>query len=1150
MKTTDTKHTATPSKSNTPFFQKGEGSFFSGPEHEVAHHVDHDYGFGGNFFPAPPVVQSMTEVAPPIVQPKTEIAPPVVQPKLTVGQPNDKYEQEADKMAETAVQKKCADCEKEESVQKKSDSSDGETEATPIEHKLSDSRGAGNPLPSQTREHMESAIGSDFSDVRVHTDNSSVQMNKDLHAQAFTHGNDIYFNSGKYDTDSKDGQQLLAHELTHVVQQNGVISRKANGSGTSAGATSGSSMGATSGSSTSTTSGTGMSATNATSTSATTSTSNKTANAVSKTAGPVDKPDKKEETDAPGTNAPEASALPALQTKPQPGVPSIQLLSNPFSGIVDKVEDAVSDAVDTVGDVASDVASGVKDAASSVADTVKDVASGAVDKLKEAASWIYDHIKALVDDGVTWLKEKWNDLLNFGTQGLNSITSFFDGIIGFIKNPLGFISDAIMNFDADKLTAGFDILTSMVQGVWQNFSLLCNNLLGAVQGIWNTISGFASSIFSKIDGLMQNVLFRHLPDALQSAARKLVDFIRGIWQSIDTGFKTLFNKINTFIQTALKAVQQFIARVSAFAKDKIIATIRLFAKLVPLMRDFFQNPDKYLQPLGKRIVGYLQGVEGQMGAQISKFFGGGQKAAVAQPAPTTQAAPSIMKKDEPGAAAAPARSTATWSQIGNGVWDVMKQKWAEFKKNPFSIVTGMLMDLFLPMVGNVKDIIKLYQDIKKIVTKPLGASTLEEAWTSFLQLADIPILIFNAVASILGRTLMVPLLIASFDPEPVTRTIAAAVGYGLLGMFVQGELMNVEHKLLLLKTGANTEDDKKDAYNRIGDSIVALIAAAIFALLIYIIMIGAQIAKGVFNFVKGKFVTPKEVPIPEGKGPGEVPGEKDPNAPKGEGEEIKAETKSKDKQRTVEVDGEGGCKVCASPCEEIKTKYDLEIKKNPEKNFKQRIDAIRDDPKMTPEQKAEAYTAVEQELADIRKNSSVPPELTDLDIENETTKIDPAEAKANPAPGEPGSFKHKMDRWAEYQRRTGGKGWSYERWSNQYDVNMQQALKGNAAADAFHKQVGWGKREFTIDVEGIDRRLDIGEKFAEFSEDVPVRGRGIEYKTGKVYATQEILWEVARDGILVEKRWQIKWVFEEEPSGPLRKALQDAKIEIEVTSPK
>jgi len=68
---------------------------------------------------------------------------------------------------------------------------------------------------------MEQSFGADFSSVRVHTDSASVQMNKEINAQAFTHGSDIYFNEGKYDTTSSDGQKLLAHELTHTVQQGG-----------------------------------------------------------------------------------------------------------------------------------------------------------------------------------------------------------------------------------------------------------------------------------------------------------------------------------------------------------------------------------------------------------------------------------------------------------------------------------------------------------------------------------------------------------------------------------------------------------------------------------------------------------------------------------------------------------------------------------------------------------------------------------------------------------------------------------------------------------------------------------------------------------------------------------------------------------------
>ena len=64
-------------------------------------------------------------------------------------------------------------------------------------------------------------LGADFGQVRVHTDSTAVQLNKDVGAQPFVHGNDVYFNAGKYSPDSTAGKELLAHELTHTIQQTG-----------------------------------------------------------------------------------------------------------------------------------------------------------------------------------------------------------------------------------------------------------------------------------------------------------------------------------------------------------------------------------------------------------------------------------------------------------------------------------------------------------------------------------------------------------------------------------------------------------------------------------------------------------------------------------------------------------------------------------------------------------------------------------------------------------------------------------------------------------------------------------------------------------------------------------------------------------------
>jgi hypothetical protein len=90
-----------------------------------------------------------------------------------------------------------------------------------LEQNLSNSKGGGSPLPNETRAFMEPRFGADFSQVRIHNDSTANQMNQSIQAQAFTHGKDIYFNSGKYSPDSSEGKTLLAHELTHVVQQTG-----------------------------------------------------------------------------------------------------------------------------------------------------------------------------------------------------------------------------------------------------------------------------------------------------------------------------------------------------------------------------------------------------------------------------------------------------------------------------------------------------------------------------------------------------------------------------------------------------------------------------------------------------------------------------------------------------------------------------------------------------------------------------------------------------------------------------------------------------------------------------------------------------------------------------------------------------------------
>ncbi|MHA7059790.1 eCIS core domain-containing protein [Aquimarina sp. M1] len=148
-------------------------------------------------------------------------------------EPVQKQEEEEPVQAmeeEEPIQAKCDECENDREVQKMEEEgiqtkSKKTNSSVSIESKLNNNSG-GNKLSGNTKNEMESGFGADFSQVNIHTDSKAVQMSQELGAQAFTHGNDIYFNKGKYNPSSKDGKHLLAHELTHTIQQKGMVQQK------------------------------------------------------------------------------------------------------------------------------------------------------------------------------------------------------------------------------------------------------------------------------------------------------------------------------------------------------------------------------------------------------------------------------------------------------------------------------------------------------------------------------------------------------------------------------------------------------------------------------------------------------------------------------------------------------------------------------------------------------------------------------------------------------------------------------------------------------------------------------------------------------------------------------------------------------------
>lgn len=169
------------------------------------------------------------------------------QPKLSINQPDDVYEQEANTMAErvmrmashegndssffspkpVVVQRKCKECEKEEEhVRRKEIEAHVPEIDSAFEQYITGLRSRGNPLSADERHFFEPRFNRDFSDVRIHTGTEASQSAQSIHAQAYTFETNIVFNDGRYQPQSDDGRRLMAHELTHVVQQGGSLSMK------------------------------------------------------------------------------------------------------------------------------------------------------------------------------------------------------------------------------------------------------------------------------------------------------------------------------------------------------------------------------------------------------------------------------------------------------------------------------------------------------------------------------------------------------------------------------------------------------------------------------------------------------------------------------------------------------------------------------------------------------------------------------------------------------------------------------------------------------------------------------------------------------------------------------------------------------------
>lgn len=181
--------------------------------------------------PAPAAIMRKREDDPATLQRSVAPGPaPVIQPRLAISSPRDPAEQEAERVGAAVARMPAtatapAATPSPSSVQRATDHGHVNADGSPdsgIAGRIQSARSGGAPLPEGVRRFMEPRFGADFGRVRIHTGASAAALAAQLNAHAFTTGRDIFFAQGRFQPDTTEGRELIAHELTHVLQQRGV----------------------------------------------------------------------------------------------------------------------------------------------------------------------------------------------------------------------------------------------------------------------------------------------------------------------------------------------------------------------------------------------------------------------------------------------------------------------------------------------------------------------------------------------------------------------------------------------------------------------------------------------------------------------------------------------------------------------------------------------------------------------------------------------------------------------------------------------------------------------------------------------------------------------------------------------------------------
>ncbi|MEM7185446.1 MAG: DUF4157 domain-containing protein [Bacteroidota bacterium] len=543
-------------------------------------------------------------------------------------------EEETSSSQATEIQQKCEACEEEQTVQKvpfeevqKKEAPQKANTGSGVEESLKSSKGSGTPLDKGLKNEMESGFGTDFSQVRVHTDSRAIMMNRDLGAQAFTNGNDIYFNQGKFDGSSKKGKHLLAHELTHVVQQTGQVQRKADPDNPPK-----------------------TEAPDPTITTAETAPADEPSTATAPEVPPsAERPEGINESIPLELNAqmPQTEADPGLLNDPEPEEASGSMsestdfslqpppppedsanslpahFTEPDTGFevppneMPMASQELAPNLQMSEEDDGGIFGGIKSRLNSVVNGLKSgwtslstMATGAFNGVLNTVSGLTSGLQNMATSALSGLQGAWNSVSQMATNMANGIKGVVSSAMGAVMAPVRSISASLENLDADSIRSAWGTVKEVIGGIWQRVQLAGQVVMQRMSALWQglssrfralfqNLSAGAKAVFDRVRNTVQgiqqkisaawNKLFQssgEMSSIVSGVASRLASLLGGlvswgqrIWDSIQSGWNALRNKVSTFLSGIMQRITAVWERIKAFAQKFWQSIVSLWQRL-------------------------------------------------------------------------------------------------------------------------------------------------------------------------------------------------------------------------------------------------------------------------------------------------------------------------------------------------------------------------------------------------------------------------------------------------------------------------------------------------------------------------------------------------------------------------------------------